>query len=268
MGETFYFAHVLRSEDCRLYSLMSTLKIPVCARKVIPFDIIRASDIFWPPALANSLPFYKCPISRARGSAESYGLIILTVFSSRSILLIDLYLEDRCCSMVSADTCTNPVSWSTSGGKKTGSTTVMICFLKAPSTAVHFQNSAWFCRKFSVPRACSWRSPYYVGSRLCCAVAQTRIMYVPCTPRPSSSAQGVHVGLLWGSTPRTLYSHLSIDVYISVLILSVLRWSLELWASGNPQGLPWCWLLPLPFFISLLLEFTAGLSLGATCLIC
>ena len=80
-----YFAHVLRSVDCRLQSLMSSLKSLVCASRVIPFDIIIASDIVWPPALANSLPFSNCWISRASGSAGSYGPIILTEFSSRSI---------------------------------------------------------------------------------------------------------------------------------------------------------------------------------------
>ena len=61
-----YFAHVLRLADCRLQSLMSSLKIPVCASRVIPFDIIIASEIVWPPDLAISLPFSNCSISRAR----------------------------------------------------------------------------------------------------------------------------------------------------------------------------------------------------------
>ena len=52
-----YIAHVLRLADCRLYSLISSFKITVCARRVIPFDIIMASEIFWPPDLANYLPF-------------------------------------------------------------------------------------------------------------------------------------------------------------------------------------------------------------------
>ena len=83
-----YFAHVLRSADCCLHSLVSSLKIPVFASRVIYFDIIIASEIFWPPALANSLPFSNYSISQARGLAGSYGPIILTEFSSRSILLI------------------------------------------------------------------------------------------------------------------------------------------------------------------------------------
>ena len=84
----FYFAHVLRSADCRLHSLMSSLKNPVYDSRVIPFDIIIASEIVWPPDLVNSLPFSNCSISRSRGSAGLYGPIILTAFSPRSILLI------------------------------------------------------------------------------------------------------------------------------------------------------------------------------------
>ena len=78
------------------------------------------------------------------GSAGSYGPIILTALSLRSILSITPYLTNRCCSMVSADTCPKPVSWSTSGDSKTGSTTATIWFFQDPSTAVYFRNSAWF----------------------------------------------------------------------------------------------------------------------------
>ena len=79
-----HFAHVLRSADCRLHSLMSSLKIPVCDSSVIPFDIIIASEIFCPPDLANYLPFSNCSISRDMGSAGSYDPIILTEFYLRS----------------------------------------------------------------------------------------------------------------------------------------------------------------------------------------
>ena len=50
--------------------------------------------------------------------------------------------------MVSADTSPNPVSWYTKGDRKTGSTAVTILFLKAPSTAMYFQNSDLLCQKF------------------------------------------------------------------------------------------------------------------------
>ena len=53
-----YIYHVLRSANCCLHSLVLSFKIPVCPRRVIPFDIIMALDIFWPPALANSLPLF------------------------------------------------------------------------------------------------------------------------------------------------------------------------------------------------------------------
>ena len=105
-----FFSHVLWSVDCPLRSRMWSLKISVCARKVITFDIIMASDIVWPPALANSLQFFNCSIIHVRGSTGSYVPIIFTAFSSRSILLIALYLENICCIIVSVDTCTNPVS--------------------------------------------------------------------------------------------------------------------------------------------------------------
>ena len=83
-----YFAHVLRSAGFCLHSLMSSLKISVCARRVIPFDIIMASEIVWIPAPVNSLPFYNCSIIRTMSSAGLYGPIILTTFSSRLILSI------------------------------------------------------------------------------------------------------------------------------------------------------------------------------------
>ena len=150
-----YFSHVLRLVDCRLHSLMSSLKITVCTSRVIPFDIIIASEIVWPPDPANSLPFSNCFISWYRGSAGSYGPIIFNAFSPRSISSIALYLENRCYSMVCANTCTKPVSWSNSGDRKTSSTSVTICFFKALYTAVYFWNSAWFCLIFSVPSACS-----------------------------------------------------------------------------------------------------------------
>ena len=59
------------------------IKIPVYASRVIPFEIIIASDIVWPYALANSLLFSNFLISQSSGSAGSYGPIILTVFFSR-----------------------------------------------------------------------------------------------------------------------------------------------------------------------------------------
>ena len=84
------FFHVLRSADYCLHSRMTSLKITVCASRVIPFDIIIALDIVWTSDPENSLPFYNCSISRARGSVRLYGPIILTAFSLRSISSIVL----------------------------------------------------------------------------------------------------------------------------------------------------------------------------------
>ena len=91
-----YLFHVLRSVNCCLHYQMLLLKIPVCAKRVIPFDIIMALDIVWPPYLANYLPFSNCSIIQSRGPAGSYGPIILTAFSSRFISLIASSLENRC----------------------------------------------------------------------------------------------------------------------------------------------------------------------------
>ena len=55
--KSLYFAHVLRSADCCLHSLMSSFKILVCASRVINFDIIIAPEIVWTPDTENSLPF-------------------------------------------------------------------------------------------------------------------------------------------------------------------------------------------------------------------
>ena len=95
--------------DCRLRSHMSSLKIPICAKRRIILDIIMASELFWPLTLANYLPFSNCASSQERGSAGSYGLIILTAFFLRSIFSIAPYLENICFIVVSAYTCTNPV---------------------------------------------------------------------------------------------------------------------------------------------------------------
>ena len=110
--------------------------------------------------------------------------------------------------------------------------------------------------------------PCSVGSCQGCAVAQTIILSVPCTTRLSSSARGVCVGLLQGSTLRTPHSHWPINVDQPVLLLSVLRWSSEGYVLVSPQGIPRCCSLPPPDCITLLLGLTAGLSRGKTQLIC
>ena len=106
----FIFCPRLELGGFCLNSLMSSLKISGCARRVINFYIIIAPDIVWPLALANSLFFSNCLVSQARGSAGSYGPIILTAFSLRLISSITPWLANICCSMVIVDTCTKPVS--------------------------------------------------------------------------------------------------------------------------------------------------------------
>ena len=81
----YIFAHVLRSADCCLHYLMSSLKITVCASRLIPFEIIIVLDLVWPPALEKSLPFCNWSISWARVLAGLCYPIIFTVFSSRFI---------------------------------------------------------------------------------------------------------------------------------------------------------------------------------------
>ena len=46
----------VRLTDFSLHSIMSSLKISVCAIRVITIDTIITLDIVWPPDLANSLP--------------------------------------------------------------------------------------------------------------------------------------------------------------------------------------------------------------------
>ena len=101
-----------------------------------------------------------------------------------------------------------------------------------------------------------------MGNCLVFAAAQMLIVSVTCTRHPSSLARGVYVGLLRGSTPQTLYSLLSIDVSLSILLLLVLCRSLEGWALENPHGIPQFCSLSLLFRLELLLGLTAGLSLG------
>ena len=110
VGKQFIFSPCLkvRGLSSRLSDVI--IKIPVCASRVVPFDIIIALEIVWPPDLANYIPFSNCLISWDRCSVGLYCPIILTASSSRSILLIAPYLENRCCIMVSADTCPKPVS--------------------------------------------------------------------------------------------------------------------------------------------------------------
>ena len=170
--------------------------------------------------------------------------------------------------MVRVDTCPNPVSCSTSGYRKTGSTVVMICFFKAPFMAIYFWNSAWFFRTFQFQVLGLGHFPWYAGNRLSCAAEQTQnlsVLHNLCLPL---SAQGVRSGLFWVSTPRTSYYHWPIGVARWFLLLYVTFQSLEGYVSRIPWGLPCRWLLPLPWCFALLLGLTTGFSHGTTSLIC
>ena len=82
-------AHVLRLVVFRLHSWMYLLKVAVCDKLVITVDTITELSIIWPPTHENSLPFSNFLIKRARGSVGSYGPIIFTAFSLRSISSIE-----------------------------------------------------------------------------------------------------------------------------------------------------------------------------------
>ena len=112
---------------------------------------------------ANSLSFSNWSIKQARGSAGLYGPIIFTAFSSRLVLFISLYELNKLWIIFRSVTCAKSVNWSTSGNKKTGCTSVAICFFSDPSTAVHLLKSDWLCQNRSVPSAWSWEVPNVVG---------------------------------------------------------------------------------------------------------
>ena len=131
-----------------------------------------------------------------------------------------------------------------------------------------FETALGFVRNFQFRALVLGRSLCSVGSRMGCAVAQMRILSVPCTPWSSFLALGVRAVLLQGSTPRTPHSHLLIDVSRSNLLLLVLRRTLEGWALGYTWGLPQCCSLPPPCLRTLLLGLTTGSSLGKIRLIC
>ena len=82
-------AHILSLADCCRQSLISLLKVDVCAKRVIHFDTTIALAIVCPPALENSCLFSSCLMMRARISMWLYGLTIFTVFPLRFIPSID-----------------------------------------------------------------------------------------------------------------------------------------------------------------------------------
>ena len=170
--------------------------------------------------------------------------------------------------MVRLDTCPNIVSWSTSGYRKTGSTALMICFLKAPSTAVYFRNSAWFVGTSQFRALDLGRFPWLAGNHLGCSTAQTQNRSVPRIPSLWFSVWGAHAGLLQGLTTRTMHSNWKIDVVRLGIFLLVILQFLGGYDSGSPQGLPWRCLVAPSWHLSPLLGLTASLSHVKNRLIC
>ena len=131
-------------------------------------------------------------------------------------------------------------------------------FLRLCPRRYIFETSLGFVGNFQSRAHVLGRPPCSVGCHLGCAVEQTRILSIPFTPRPSFSVRGVCVGLLQGPTPWTPNSHLSINEYQSILLLSVLRQSLEVRASRNLQGLPQHCSLPPKFSLAFLFGIDSG----------
>ena len=130
------FDHVLSLVGFWRPSLISSLNVAVLANRVIPFHTITAMVIVCLPDLENYRPFLSWPMRQERGYAGSYGPIILTTFSLRSIFSIAPNELKRFCIISRAITCTDSVRCSIIGNRKTFCTAVTVCFLIAPSMAV------------------------------------------------------------------------------------------------------------------------------------
>ena len=72
--------HILMSVACWRYSMMSLLKVAVCARRSIPFDTIMVLAIILPTAIANYHQFSSWLMMRARCYMGSYAPIFFTKF--------------------------------------------------------------------------------------------------------------------------------------------------------------------------------------------
>ena len=96
--------------------------------------------------------------------------------------------------------------------------------------------------------------PWLADNWISFTATQTRNLSVYCTPCMFLSAQGVCAGLLQGLTPRSLHYHWPIGVNWLLLLLLILFKYLEEWVSVSLQGLPWRFLLSLPWCLALLLN--------------
>ena len=200
-----YFLHLLRSEDCHLHFLMLSFKIPVYSRKVIPFDIIIALEIFCPPSLATPPPFLTVWFVGLGVQRSCMVLIILNAFSLRLISSITPMLENRCCSMISAYTCRNLWVDPPVGIRRLVPQPWRYDFSRLCPRQYIFETTIGFVGTFQLRTLVLGRSPCSVDSLLGCAAAQTQILSVTCNSRPSLSARGVCVGFFRGLTLWTLH---------------------------------------------------------------
>ena len=171
--------------------------------------------------------------------------------------------------MVSTDICLNPVIWSTIGDRNNVSTDLTIYFYKG---SVHY--GVFSKQRLFLSELPSSESLFLVAPHVLWVVAWVVrqhkresclsiyflavIVSESCTFRPPP-----RVDAKVAKFPLIIWC-----IYSSVFILSVLCWSLEGWASGNPRGISQRCLLPPSFCLTLLLGLTAGFSFGTTRLIC
>ena len=140
---------------------MSSLKTPVLSKRVIPLDTTVSSDIVFPPDCASSILFSNCSINWARA------------FYMRSISSISPYLEKRCWSMVSADTCTNLLAGTPLGTVRMVPPPLWSSFLRIRPRRCIFETVLGFSGSFHIRALVLGRLPCYVGSCYGCAAAQT-----------------------------------------------------------------------------------------------
>ena len=206
VGKQLYLAHVLRSADCSLRSLISSLKIAVCVSRVIPFEIIIASEIVLPPNPADFPPFltvqlFGIGVHRGRMAPSSWLCfpwgrfrwlpcsckIYAAAWLARTPvqnLWVDIPVRIRILV---------PSPWRST-------------FSRLRPRRCIFETVLGFVGKLQFRALVLGRSPCSVVSRLGCAEAQTWILSIPCTPWNSLSAWDVCVGHFQGSTLCTPHS--------------------------------------------------------------
>ena len=188
---------------------MYSLKLAVCAKRVIPFDTIIVSAIACHPNIANSHPFSSSSMSRTRGSVGLYSPIIFTMFSSRSILSITLQEVNICCTIFSAVTCPKTHQLV----HKWGQEDWMHCHDKFLFNRPIYNGAALeqiliFVQKFRFQEFALGQSPSSGVNIWGCEVEQTCILSMPGSLLWSGLERGVHVGILRGLMPQMPSFHL------------------------------------------------------------